>query len=213
MLQIDTIIWVVPGIAGLLVYNRFIKRHYKRLEGWQYLFTVVFFATPYYIISMVPPPPCFDGWSELSLELIKLLFSIISSVVLGGLACWFNNRVLKLSTLSTFHDCCLSWHKKHVFITLQNHKIYLGTLLDYTKDLGTEPTIEIIPLHSGYRSRDGTIHWIFEYPIMDEAVRRKMEGEGDVASMMIPYKEVVNFSLWSHSEAYTDAPQIKKPEI
>ena len=48
MFNVTLLIWVVPGIVGLWFYNRSINRNYYQLEGWEYLFAVVFFATPYY---------------------------------------------------------------------------------------------------------------------------------------------------------------------
>ena len=66
MFDIALLIWVVPGTAGLWFYNRFTARQYYQLEGWEYLFAVMFFATPYYgavekVSALVHSPPL-EGW-------------------------------------------------------------------------------------------------------------------------------------------------------
>ena len=76
MLNIDSLIWVVPGITGLWVYNRYLSLHINQIEGWAYLFTVVFHAVPSYYLFLKPLP------DDLLLLFLNLLYSIIFAVFL-----------------------------------------------------------------------------------------------------------------------------------
>ena len=219
MLAIESIIWTVPGMAGLLAYNKFLDRSYRQIEGWQYLFATVFFAIPYYVIHKLP----FFTKGELSDDLIILLCSVCFSALWGLGVAWIRHRYRKIvasfkkgstyqsdkiSTRSQFHDCCYAWENAFVLITLKSHKVYLGMLLGFTKDLGIEPTVRIAPFVSGYRDEHQQIDWTFKYPVRDDITDRKIEGIEE-PGLIIPYKEIVTFSLWSHSEAFTDAPQVE----
>ena len=213
MLNIENLIWVVPGIAGLLTYNRFLKLPYFRLRGWQYLFAIVFFATPYYFVEIILSNPSLGGLEKMSLELKKLFYSTVFSSLIGLLLVGTVNvirgkKYFRTSTYSAFHDCCYSWNKKRVFITLRNQRIYLGILSGYTKDMESELAIKIIPLYSGYRNPSTHINWTFRYPVIDSALQTKMEGGENQPEIMIPYKEIVVFSRWSSSKEYKDAPQL-----
>ena len=222
MLAIESIIWTVPGMAGLLVYNKFLDRSYRQIEGWQYLFATVFFAIPYYVIQELPSDSFFTE-GKLSINLEILFYSVCLSAAWGLGVVWIRHRYRKIvasfkksstyqsdkiSTRSQFHDCCYAWENAFVLITLKSHKVYLGILLGFTKDLGIEPTVRIAPFVSGYRDARQQIDWTFKYPVRDDITDRKIEGIEELG-LIIPYKEIVTFSLWSHSEAFTDAPQVE----
>ena len=52
MFEPSFLIGAVPGIVGLLVYNRLLSRKLPQTEGWPYFFTIVVLATPYYLIFL-----------------------------------------------------------------------------------------------------------------------------------------------------------------
>ncbi len=262
MFDIELLIWVVPGIVGLSLYNRSINRKYYQLEGWEYLFAVVFFAIPYYVlIDVFPKQKWFyellqlffsvilsivglwfynrsinryinrnyyqlEGWEYLFAvvffaipyyvlidifpkqqwfhELLQLFFSIILSAALGWFSAWIRNNYFDDPTPSTFHNCCYSWHRKLIFVTLSNRKVYVGLLVDYTKSSRIEPAIKIVPIISGYRDERRKVDWTDRYPVFSK------EELGEEAGLIMPYSQIINFSLWNLSTAYKDAPRINK---
>ena len=202
MFDIALLIWVVPGTAGLWFYNRFTARQYYQLEGWEYLFAVMFFATPYYFLMIIFPE------QTLFYAFLKLFLSFfIFSPALGFLAAkvrTYKSFGFHALTHSTFHNCCYSWYRKPVFVTLSNRKVYVGLLVDYTKSSRIEPAIKIAPVISGYRDEYGKVHWTDRYPVFS---KEELEKE---AGLIMPYSQIINFSLWSLSTAYEDAPRIDR---
>ena len=198
MFNITLLIWVVPGIVGLWFYNRSINRNYYQLEGWEYLFAVVFFAIPYYVLITIWPD------QQRLYGLIQLFFSIILSAALGWFLARIKNKYFDDPTPSTFYNCCFSWYQKLVFVTLSNRKVYVGLLVDYTKAVRIEPAIKIVPVMSGYRDERGKVHWTDRYPVFS---KEELEEE---AGLIMHYEQIINFSLWSRSKAYTGAPRIDK---
>ena len=212
MLDIANLIWVVPGIAGLLTYNQRLTLKYRQAEGWRYLSLIIFFATPYYFVDLIPLiGPWFTELDSKAADLLRMISSIILSILLGALAAYIHSRYFNNPKSSPFHDCCSLWKDQFVFITLTNRKVYLAQLLDYTKDLRSEAAIRVEPFSSGYRKGNGTVKWTFAYPVEQIALNRKTEGIED-PGLIIPYKEMVTFSLWDSSDIFTDAPQVKKPK-
>ena len=196
MFNIELLIWIVPGIVGLWFYNRSINRkHYQILE---HLFAVVFFATPYYVLITIWPD------QQQFYALFQLFVSAILSAALGWFSAWIKNKYFDDPTPSTFHNCCYSWYKKPIFVTLRNHKVYVGLLVDYTKAARIEPTIKVVPIFSGYRDERGKVHWTDRYPVFS---KEELEEE---PGLIMPYDQIINFSLWNLSTAYKDAPQINK---
>ena len=119
------------------------------------------------------------------------------SALLGWVTAKATKKLYPIS-FYPFHDSCFSWHRKPVFITLRNRKVYVGILRDYTKDVEIEPAVRILPIHSGYRDWRRKVCWTFHYPV-----------KSDTPSVVIPYKEIVTFSLWDPSDVYTDAPRVE----
>ena len=213
MLDITSLIWTIPGFLGLLAYNRKLSRKHRQAEGWAYLFSVVVFAAPYYFILEL------QKWLLNYLDSSGYVFHILEPWInpLGlivSIICsiWLANEYAKLKNkhdpriLDPFQNCCYLWKKKFVFITLENNKIYLALLLDWTQDLNFESTIRVLPFYSGYRDENGHICWTFEYP-QDDLLDEKVES-----GLIISRKKIVTFSLWNHSEQFIDAPQVETLE-
>ena len=216
MLDIENLIWTIPGAAGLLVYNKIINLKYHQAGGWRYLLAVVFFATPYYFFPLISPYilPLLSLQIDISKELfglIRMVVSMFLSALLGYLLALVRNKMPDNPKSSPFHDCCFFWKNKFVFITLTNGKVYLAQLLDYTKDLDIEAVIRVEPFTSGYRTKKGQVRWTFFYPVKDIALYRKIENTKD-PGLIIPYKEIVTFSLWDNSQKFMGVPKVEKSE-
>ena len=174
---------------------------------------VVFFAIPYYFFPLISPYilPLLSLQIDISKELFDLIRMVVSmflSALLGYLLALVRNKMPDNPKSSPFHDCCFFWKNQFVFITLTNGKVYLAQLLDYTKDLDIEAVIRVEPFTSGYRTKKGQVRWTFFYPVKDIALYRRIEGTKD-PGLIIPYKEIVTFSLWDNSQKFMDAPKIE----
>ena len=90
-----------------------------------------------------------------------------------------------------------------VFITLDSKRIYLGTLVDHTKDIRYGYTIKIIPIYSGYRDEQGKVVWDFKYPLQKEAF----------VQIVIPQSKIATFALWSDSAEFKNAPTKESPDL
>ena len=216
MFDIENLIWTILGATGLLVYNKIVNLKYHQAEGWRYLLAVVFFATSYHFFPLISPYilPLLSLQIDMSKELsslIRMIVSVVVSALLGYLLARIRNKMPDNPKSSTFHDCCFFWKNKFVFITLTNGKVYLAQLLDYTRDLDIEAAIRVEPFTSGYRTKKGQVRWTFFYPVKDIALYRKTENTKD-PGLIIPYKQIVTFSLWDSSQKFMDAPKVGKPE-
>ena len=135
MFEIASLLWVVPGIIGLGVYNRWLARRSPQITGLPYLFTVVFFALPYYIVfeflnnNLKLPVYInipiieieFIISTNLGIQMLVLLLSTFFSILLGYYTAELRNVFIS-STLDPFYDSCHLWKKKVVLITLKDNK-------------------------------------------------------------------------------------------
>ena len=202
--NIINLAWVIPGVVGLGAYNRWLLRTRPQAEGWAYLFSVVVFALPSYyvfeILSVIASFKCFSTTAECSFTLLSAelllsmliaLLSVLTALLLGYLIAHIAN--MSKSSLDPFHECCYLWKKEFVYVTLKNNKVYMGILLDYTKDLRFESTIRIVAIRSGYRDENRKVHWTFNYPA--EYPSKSASKIGTIISQ----KEIMTFSLWDDS--------------
>ena len=206
MLDINKLIWVVPGIVGLWVYNSFLVVKLPQPEGWNYIFAIVFFASPYYILLNYPilldPLIVWLDWPFLATKDVVLVVAIIASALFGlGLAAFRNLASAHFVSSDPLHNNCALWREKLVFITLENKEIYVGLLVDHTRDLRFEYSITIIPAVSGYRNNRNRMVWDLVYP----------RGKNNLNKMVIDRKKIVTFMLWEDSEAFKNAPQESSP--
>jgi len=184
-LNIESLQWVIPGVVGLWNYNKWRPVKAGQLAGWEYVFAVVIFSTfSIYLSSLVfslfnlKTPSDFGSW-----------FLILSCFV-SGLFGFFLSKIFFIFDLISsdpFFESCSYWHKKQVFITLKNSKVYVGYLLDYTNNPQLETTIKIAPVFSGVRGDDGNVSWTTTYPVEDVE---------EPIVLIFPIREAINFSLW-----------------
>ena len=205
MLNIDTLIWVIPGMVGLRAYHKELLVKLPQPEGWVYLVSVVFFALPYYLLNLLTfavlhlliPAELIDHLAiSVPTDLAILAISIFICHLFGCFVAILINNKERDASLDPFHDNCTQWREQLVFITLDSKRIYLGTLVDHTKDVRFEYTIKIIPIYSGYRSNNGKVIWDFNYPLEEDTV----------VEIVIPRSRIITFALWSESEKFENAP-------
>lgn len=189
MFDISALIWVAPGVVGLVAYNRKLSRSLPQAQGWPYFFAVVIFGIPYYFFYFL---------SEYLLEtvranqvivaLLALLFSILFASFLGTLFAKAKNKINPLAG-DPFYDSCYLWEDKFVFITLKSNEVYLAILLGWTKNLGFEPSIRVVPFYRGYRDEQAKVHWTFKYPIFEHPENKEL-----ITESIIPKEEIRTFS-------------------
>lgn len=201
MLNIENLIWVVPGALGLWAYryHRFVN--FPAPEGWAYLLAVVFFALPYYFLKF-PADFIVDFFNlnKLFAGIIYMLILAISiplSVKLGVAIAREQYKYSKKVTPDPFYSKCYAWRGKLVFITLKNDKVYLAMLREHTKDNRFEYTISVIPFYSGYRDKQQKIEWTFHYPVK----------KGIITELIIAQNEIRTFALWLSNEAFPNMPE------
>ena len=227
MFQIASLLWVVPGIVGLGVYNRWLTRYSPQITGLPYLFTVVFFALPYYIVfeflnSNLNLPVYinipiieikFIISTNLYIQTLTLFLSTFFSILLGYYTAELRNKFISYK-LDPFYDSCHLWKKKVVLITLKDSKVYLAILFDWTSNINFESTIKVVPLYSGYRDEYRHIYWTFEYPHYGkEGAPPKTRDNLMEPGLIISQKDIMTFSLWDYSHEYTKAAPIENLDI
>ena len=191
--NIINLAWVIPGVVGLWAYNRWLLITRPQAEGWAYLFSVVVFALlSYYVFEILSVSASFKCFSTIKCSFFeKLSFYTLTALLLGYCAAFINN--FGKSSPDPFHECCYLWKREVVYVTLKNNKVYMGILLDYTKDLRFESTIGIVAICSGYRDENRKVHWTFNYPA--EYLSKSASKIGTIISQ----KEIMTFSLWDDS--------------
>ena len=208
-LSIENLIWVVPGLIGLWVYNYQLAVKFPHTEGWAYLLAVVFFAFPYYLIKPLQPFNIkifsWEIW-RVSDNWEVLMVSAVACGLFGFIVASLRNIWQPELSSDPFHDNCILWQEKLVFITLDSKRTYLGTLIDHTKDIRFGYTIKIIPHCSGYRDEQGRVVWDFKYPL-------KKNAKDTVPEIVIPQSKIATFALWSDSAEFKNAPTKDSPDL
>ena len=211
MLEIYNILWVVPGVIFVSIYNRSRPGQAINLLGWPYIFSLV-------ILSVVTwfPAEFLSQFFSIEIEVLNStqnkLLNI--SVVLGFSVIftffwllifqwgWFAKLILP-AVYDDFYTQCLEWRKKPILVTLKNGKAYVGLLWKSTKNPRANyetQTITILPLKSGYREMDKKrIMWTTNYPYDDKLHGNDME-------MILPRSEIITFGKFNeHAHQYFES--------
>ena len=212
MLVIDNLIWVIPGFFGFFAYKRRLKLNFPPV-GWPYLFTVVIFGLPHYLIFELFELLLSNAKElEFLVHICTLFFSVPSAVLLAEVLVRLQTK-LGVPIPDPFYNSCFTWKNKPVLITLENKKVYLGILADWTRDLSFTPTIRVVPLYSGYRDGYGHICWTFTYPYKDYLPEENSLPEENrsqsYTGLVISREDIMTFSLWDTSHNYVKASPIE----
>ena len=196
MLDFHNILWVIPGIIFIHLYNRRRPNQVIDLSGWQYLFFLVFIA----VLTWLPAEwliyHCLGKDSSL-----QTLWIILLSIALScGLFLIIQNESIfkwfAIPVYDNFYKKCIEWENEKIILTLKNEKVYKGLLWKYPdspKSRHESQTISIVPLKSGYRKIETKkVVWDTNYPIY--------ESDSDLVDMevIIPRTEIVTFGKFSN---------------
>ena len=184
MLDLHSILWVIPGVIFIHLYNR--KRPFKyetaiSLSGWPLIFALTIIATLTWLPAELVSQKIFEllqihSWtkslftwfstsvivSDVSPDTIKqiqiLLIAVVFSFILLLLVQFGPvARIVFPSVYDNFYRKCVEWENKAIILTLKNGKAYIGILWKYPenpKSRYESQTISIIPLQSGYREKE-----------------------------------------------------------
>ncbi len=197
MLNLNDILWVVPGVIFIHFFNRRIPAQAIDLSGWPYVFFIVVIAT----ITWLPAELILSLFNfnieNIVIELfIKLIASTFFALILLPLSRW---KPIAKQIFSQIQDnfCkkCIKWENEFVILTLKNEKAYIGVLWKYPENPRARhesQTISIIPFQSGYRDRiTKKVIWNTFYP------EYKKEAHYLNMEVMIPRSEISTFGKFS----------------
>ena len=199
MLDFHNILWVIPGVIFIYLYNRFRPDNKTamaiNLSGWPYLFLLAFIAALTWFPAELIVESLGDG-RDLMQRGVTLVVSIVFvSILLWIAQCSFIARQIFLPVQDNFYRKCVEWENKEVLLTLKNGKTYQGLLWKYPdspKSRHESQTISMVPFKSGYRNNETKkVTWNTYYP--------EYEGKSDLIDMeiIIPRTEIVTFGKFS----------------
>ena len=195
MLELYNIIWVVPGVVFIHVYNKRRPALSINLSGWSYIFSLVIIA----VLLWLPVSNTLEVWQwyvNLSTGWQNFIISVFSGFFACLLALLFTSwdwlaKFNFLPVYDVFFINCINWEKKPVIIGLKNDKIYIGVLLKYPETPRSRyesQMISIYPLRSGGRDQNTKqVVWGLKYP---------SDIKGD-CEIIIPRSEIVTFGIFN----------------
>ena len=196
MLELYNILWVIPGVIFINLYNR--KRPSKAisLSGWPYLFFLVVIATLTWLPASLMTFELFDIEKKLINQSIILCISIVFMFFLLYITQWeFIAKIIFLPAEDNFYKKCVEWENEEIVLSLKNGKAYYGVLWKYPdnpKSRHESQTISIIPCISGYRDEaTKQVIWSTYYP----EYKNKTNFIG--REMIIPRSEILTFTKFN----------------
>lgn len=219
MLDFHNILWVIPGVVFVSIYNRNRPGRALNLSGWSYIFSLVFIASLTWLPAEFLSKGIFS-WLG-TFDSLKMLFqwmhesnlnaqqdqvqavqtlitSIFFSFVWLLLVQW---KVIFIMVFPPIHDNfynkCIEWENEEVLLTVKNGKAYHGLLWKYPENPKSRydtQTISIIPLKSGCRDKEiQQVEWNTYYPeYRDWRHFYNME-------IIIPRSEILTFRKFSET--------------
>ncbi len=199
MLELHNVLWVIPGVIFIYLYNRFRPTLPTataiRLSGWPYLFFLVIVATLTWFPSNWIVVELFDVRGKLNTQAITLFGSIIFMLFLLYITQWnLIAKIIFFPVEDNFYKKCIEWENKEILLTLKNGKAYHAILWKYPENpklRHESQTISIIPYKSGYRDETKEVIWNIYYP--------EYRDKSDLVDMelIIPRAEIITFGKFS----------------
>ena len=199
MLDLHNILWAIPGVIFIYLYNRNKPNETISLSGWPYLFFLVTIGAltwlPAELIVRTELVSEFISRPELiSLMVlgiaIFLSFTWLFVAQFEPIANW-----IFVQAFDNFYKKCMEWEYEEILLTLKNGKAYIGILWRYSenpKERYESQVISIAPLMSGYRcEQTKKIIWNTKYP--------EYMNESDLSNMeiLIPRSGLVTFGKFN----------------
>ena len=196
MLDLHNILWVIPGLVFINIYNRKRPDETIMLSGWPYLFFLVVIAS----LSWLPSEWIIlktTSWTGIEIfKPAKQIITLVISLMITGfwllVAQWepIANMIFTPAQ-DNFYKKCIEWESYAILLTLKNDKIYSGVLWKFPenpKSRHESQTISIIPIRSGYRDKKTRkAIWNIDYKeTQDKSYFIDME-------IVIPRSEIITF--------------------
>ena len=200
MLDLNNVLWVIPGVIFIYLYNRFRPNEPAataiNLSGWPYLFFLVVIATLTWFPSNLIVVELFNISGELITQAITLSGSIVFMIVLLYVTQWKPiAKIIFLPVEDNFYKKCVEWENEEILLTLRNGKAYYGVLWKYPenpKSRHESQTVSIAPCISGYRNEaTKKVIWNTYYPEYENKTNL-IDRE-----IIIPRSEIITFSKFN----------------
>ena len=203
MLELHNVLWVIPGVVFIHLYNKRRPDDAISLSGWPYLFFLVVIASLTWLpaefivkADSLNIKTFFVSNLGVNEKTVILLIAIICAVMWFLFAQWGAiSRWIFLPAYDNFYKKCIEWENKEIFLTLKNEKAYHCLLWKYPenpKSRHESQTISIIPLKSGCRDeKTKKMIWNSPYP--------EYRDKSDLVNMevIIPRTEIITFGKFS----------------
>ena len=203
MLDLHSVLWVIPGVVFIHLYNKRRPEDTISLSGWPYLFSLVVIATltwlpAEFIIKndILNSKTLFVNTLNIGQSTVTLLIATILAVIWFVPAQWrIASQWIFLPAYDNFYKKCIEWENKEILLTLKNGKTYQGLLWKYPespKSRYESQTISMVPFKSGYRTKETKkVIWNTYYPEYKEY--------SDLVDMeiIIPRTEIITFGKFS----------------
>lgn len=193
MLELHKLIWVVPGVIFIHVYNKRRPAGSINLSGWSYIFSLVVVAVVIWmpVSNIINQSNIFETWKSLVTALASGFFAWLLARLFTS---WEKlAKIIFLPVYDVFFTHCVNWEKKPVIIGLKNDKIYIGILLKYPENPRSRyesQMISIFPLRSGGRDqKTKEVEWGKTYP-------NSVKGDCEI---IIPRSEIVTFGIFNEN--------------
>ena len=174
MLDLHNILWVIPGVIFIYLYNKWRPESTIDLSGWPYIFFLVVIAAVTWFPAELSIEFFYnlDNPSSYSLLQQKGIVLIVSIIFVALLLLITQNRFIAyrifFKAKDNFYKKCIEWEDEEILLNLKNGKIYQGLLWRYPdspKSRHESQTISIVPFKSGYRENETKkVIWNTYYP-------------------------------------------------
>ena len=191
MLELYKLIWVVPGVVFIHVYNKRRPAGSINLSGWSYIFSLVIMAVVLWLPTsiLINKTDIPELWQNFIISLVSGSLAFLLALLLTY---WERlSKIVFLPVYDVFFINCIKWENKPIIINLKNDKIYIGILLKYPenpKSRHESQMISIFPLRSGGRDQKSKeVVWGAEYP---DSIQENCE-------ITIPRSEIITFGIFN----------------